>query len=80
MLWGKILRSPVPHARIVTIETSRARKLAGVKAVITAQDVTAKLTGRTLSDLRCWRATECASSAIKSPRWPPSIKTPRKKR
>jgi carbon-monoxide dehydrogenase large subunit len=51
MLWGKILRSPVPHARIVNIDTSRARKLAGVKAVITAQDVTAKLTGRTLSDL-----------------------------
>ncbi|HEU4401211.1 MAG TPA: xanthine dehydrogenase family protein molybdopterin-binding subunit [Candidatus Polarisedimenticolia bacterium] len=35
MLFGKILRSPHPHARIVTIDTSKAARLAGVKAVIT---------------------------------------------
>lgn len=51
MLWGKILRSPLPHARIANIDTNRARHLPGVKAVITAQDVTTNLTGRTLSDL-----------------------------
>jgi CO/xanthine dehydrogenase Mo-binding subunit len=51
MLWGKILRSPFAHARIVNIDTSRARDLPGVKAVITARDVSAKLTGRTLGDL-----------------------------
>lgn len=51
MLWGKILRSPMAHARIVNIDASRARNLAGVKAVITARDVSAKLTGRTLADL-----------------------------
>jgi CO/xanthine dehydrogenase Mo-binding subunit len=51
MLWGKILRSPLPHARIVNIDTSRARALPGVKAVITARDVSPKLTGRTLGDL-----------------------------
>src|SRR5262245_58425893 len=51
MLWGKILRSPLPHARIVNIDTSRARHLAGVKAVITARDVSSRLTGRTLADL-----------------------------
>ena len=50
-LWGKILRSPLPHARIVKVDTSRAKKLPGVKAVITAQDVSPKLTGRTLKDL-----------------------------
>ncbi|HWP60760.1 MAG TPA: xanthine dehydrogenase family protein molybdopterin-binding subunit [Candidatus Acidoferrales bacterium] len=50
-LWGKILRSPLPHARILRIDTSRAKKLRGVKAVITAQDVSSKLTGRTLKDL-----------------------------
>jgi len=51
MLWGKIVRSPLPHARIVNTDTSRARRLPGVKAVITAADVSPKLTGRTLSDL-----------------------------
>lgn len=34
MLYGKILRSPHPHARIVKIDTSEAEKLPGVKAVI----------------------------------------------
>ncbi|HLZ05605.1 MAG TPA: xanthine dehydrogenase family protein molybdopterin-binding subunit, partial [Bradyrhizobium sp.] len=39
MIWGKILRSPHPHARIKSIDTSKAEKLAGVKAVVTARDV-----------------------------------------
>jgi len=39
MLWGKILTSPVPHARIVAIDTSKAEALPGVRAVITAKDV-----------------------------------------
>ncbi|NWF57560.1 MAG: molybdopterin-dependent oxidoreductase [Syntrophaceae bacterium] len=38
MLHGRILRSPLPHARICRIDTSRARRAAGVKAVITAED------------------------------------------
>ncbi|RMF90172.1 MAG: xanthine dehydrogenase family protein molybdopterin-binding subunit [Nitrospinota bacterium] len=38
MLYGKLLLSPLPHARIRRIDTSRAERLAGVKAVITAQD------------------------------------------
>jgi 4-hydroxybenzoyl-CoA reductase alpha subunit len=38
MLWGKILRSPYPHARILNIDTSRAENLPGVKAVITGKD------------------------------------------
>ena len=38
MLWGRILRSPYPHARILNIDTSRAEKLPGVKAVITGKD------------------------------------------
>jgi 4-hydroxybenzoyl-CoA reductase alpha subunit len=33
-LVGKILRSPLPHARIVSIDTSRAESLPGVRAVI----------------------------------------------
>ena len=39
MLYGKILRSKYPHARIVRIDTSKAKKLLGVRAVITAEDV-----------------------------------------
>lgn len=39
MLIGKVLRSPYPSARIRRIDTSRARTLPGVAAVLTAQDV-----------------------------------------
>jgi 4-hydroxybenzoyl-CoA reductase subunit alpha len=39
MLHGKILTSPHAHARILSIDTSRAEALPGVKAVITAADV-----------------------------------------
>ncbi|HEX6209162.1 MAG TPA: molybdopterin cofactor-binding domain-containing protein, partial [Methylomirabilota bacterium] len=39
MLHAKLLRSPHAHARIVTIDTSRARALPGVRAVLTARDI-----------------------------------------
>ena len=39
MLWGKILRSPHPHARIRSIDTAAAEALPGVKAVMTAADL-----------------------------------------
>ena len=39
MIWGKILRSPHPHARIRSIDTSKAEALPGVKAVMTAKDI-----------------------------------------
>jgi xanthine dehydrogenase molybdenum-binding subunit len=38
LLYGKILRSPHAHARIVSINTSRAEAFPGVRAVITAGD------------------------------------------
>ncbi|MBX2878931.1 MAG: xanthine dehydrogenase family protein molybdopterin-binding subunit [Granulosicoccus sp.] len=38
MLHGKYLRSPHAHARIVSIDTSRAEALPGVKAVVTGKD------------------------------------------
>ncbi len=38
MLWCKVVRSPVPHARILNIDASRAERLPGVKAVITGKD------------------------------------------
>jgi 4-hydroxybenzoyl-CoA reductase alpha subunit len=40
MLYGKVLRSPHPHAKILHIDISKATKLTGVKAVITADDTT----------------------------------------
>ena len=39
MLHGKILRSPVAHAKIRNIDISKAENLKGVKAVITAKDI-----------------------------------------
>ena len=38
MLHGRILRSPLAHARIKHIDTSRAAALPGVKCIITAGD------------------------------------------
>ncbi|MEE8333339.1 MAG: molybdopterin cofactor-binding domain-containing protein, partial [Alphaproteobacteria bacterium] len=38
MLYGKILRSPHPHANLKSIDASKALALPGVKAVVTAED------------------------------------------
>ncbi|MDX2159036.1 MAG: xanthine dehydrogenase family protein molybdopterin-binding subunit [Hyphomicrobiaceae bacterium] len=37
-IYGKVLRSPHPHARIRSIDTSKALALPGVKAVVTGKD------------------------------------------
>ena len=50
MLWGKVLRSPFPHARIVSIDTSKAKALPGVHAVVTGQDIPDRRVGRRLKD------------------------------
>jgi 4-hydroxybenzoyl-CoA reductase subunit alpha len=39
MLYGRILRSPLPHARIRNIDVSRAARMPGVKGVMTGQDI-----------------------------------------
>jgi CO/xanthine dehydrogenase Mo-binding subunit len=39
LLWAKVLRASVPHARIVNIDTSKAKALDGVRAVLTGADV-----------------------------------------
>jgi CO/xanthine dehydrogenase Mo-binding subunit len=39
LLHGKMLRSPHAHARIISIDTSKALELAGVRAVATADDL-----------------------------------------
>ena len=50
MLWGKILRSPYPHARILNVDASKARKLRGVKAVVTGDDPRNVLHGPIIAD------------------------------
>ena len=45
MLYGKVLRSPHPHARILSIDTSQAEKLVGVKAVVTGKDTLGRKQG-----------------------------------
>jgi selenium-dependent xanthine dehydrogenase len=39
MLYGRTLRAKYPHARILSINTERAKALPGVRAVLTADDV-----------------------------------------
>ncbi|MFC1861473.1 xanthine dehydrogenase family protein molybdopterin-binding subunit [Chloroflexota bacterium] len=43
ILEGMVLRSPYPHARILSVDKSKAEKLPGVVAVITSEDVPEKL-------------------------------------
>ena len=51
MLWGKTLRSPIPHGRIKRIDTSRAEQAPGVRAVVTGADVAGLKIGRRLYDM-----------------------------
>ena len=51
VLWGRALRSPMPHARIVSIDTSRAQRVPGVHAVLTGADVRGIRYGRRLYDV-----------------------------
>ncbi len=50
IVWGKAVRSGFPHARIVSIDTSKAKAYPGVLAVIAGEDVPDILTGRQLQD------------------------------
>ena len=38
MLYGALLQSPLAHAKILSIDTSAAEKVPGVKAVLTARE------------------------------------------
>ena len=50
MLWGKCLRSPYAHARIARMDTSKAKKVKGVLAVLTGADLPASRVGLSLQD------------------------------
>ncbi len=50
MLYGRILGSPYPHAKIIKINTSQAKKVPGVRAIITADDVPTYRYGGSIED------------------------------
>jgi CO/xanthine dehydrogenase Mo-binding subunit len=45
-MWGKVLRSPLPHARMVRIDTRTAEALPGILAMLTTGDLPDILSGR----------------------------------
>ncbi|MEM2767657.1 MAG: xanthine dehydrogenase family protein molybdopterin-binding subunit [Candidatus Bathyarchaeia archaeon] len=46
MLYARVKTSPYPHAKILRIDVEKAKKLPGVRAVITAEDLPNKRWGR----------------------------------
>ena len=50
-LWGRILRSPWPHARVVNIDVSKALIIPGVHAVLKGSDVSGVRYGRRMHDV-----------------------------
>jgi carbon-monoxide dehydrogenase large subunit len=50
-LSAKILRTSLPHARILGIDTNKAAKLPGVRAIITGADVTGVMVGLRMKDM-----------------------------
>jgi len=55
-LWGKILRSPYPHARIRRVDVEKARAVPGVKAIVAGEEVRGHLIGKQIRDMPvlCW--------------------------
>jgi CO/xanthine dehydrogenase Mo-binding subunit len=50
MLWGKCLRSPFAHARILRIDTDKAKGVKGVVTVLTGADLPSNRVGLSLQD------------------------------
>src|SRR5687767_1929199 len=50
MLFAKLLLSPMPHARVVSIDTSAALAMPGVKAILTADDLPGAREGQLLGE------------------------------
>jgi CO/xanthine dehydrogenase Mo-binding subunit len=51
MLWAKVLRSPLAHARITRLDAARAARLPGVKAVLTGADLAGARIGKKIVDM-----------------------------
>src|ERR1051325_7209597 len=56
LLWAKFLRSPHAHAYIRNVDTAKAAKVPGVRAIITGADVKGFLIGKQIRDMPvlCW--------------------------
>src|SRR4030095_5879314 len=67
MLYGKIVRSPIPHARITSIDLSAAQKAPGVKAVLAWKEAGAELFYQ--GDPVAAVAAEARSMAANAPSW-----------
>src|SRR6185295_2569976 len=50
MLFAKILSSPMPHAKVTRLDTSKALAMPGVKAILTADDMPGAAAGATLGE------------------------------
>src|SRR5687767_15235302 len=66
LLWAKILRSPHPHARIRSVDISKARQVPGVHAIITGEDVKGHLIGKQIRDMPvlCWDKVRFAGDRV----------------
>jgi CO/xanthine dehydrogenase Mo-binding subunit len=51
MLWVKVLRSSLPHARITKIDAHKARAVPGVHLVLTGEDFTGARIGKKIVDM-----------------------------
>src|SRR5687767_15414925 len=56
MLHAAFVGSPYPHARVLAVDTQRARAMPGVRAVLTGADVRPARFGRRVQDwpVLCW--------------------------
>jgi xanthine dehydrogenase molybdopterin-binding subunit B len=61
MLWGRLLRSPVPAAAIRRLDPRPALALDGVRAVVTADDIPRVRYGPAVKDMEALARGNCAS-------------------
>ena len=66
MLWGKVLRSPFPHARILNIDSRKARRVPGVRAVVGGEMVPKGRFGLALKDqpIMAWDKARLIGDAV----------------
>ena len=64
MLVGRVLRSPHAHASISKIDTSKAEKLPGVKAVITQRRSSPTRQPSTAARATCWSTVMAREKAL----------------
>src|SRR5579863_2750954 len=63
MLHGAILRSPYPHARVRSVDLTRAKRMPGVRAVLKRDDVIVRFAGQEVAAVAA-TSPEAASDAL----------------